>query len=309
MHAALLLAAAAPLSAGPPPPAPWEAVPVRTDAEDVPASSYRVRAGDTLSHVVARTHAAADAIARANRLAPPYRLRPGQLLSIPPGRYHRVRSGEAGIAIGRAYGLDWSRIATLNHLEPPYQLRAGDRLLLPPREAGQPLTLEERAARFHIDLDDLVTGSAPALGRSARPVAPKAARDRPAPADRPVATPARPFSGQFAAPVDGKVVRAFGGTEEGGRNDGVDLATRSGEPIRAAADGVVAWAGRYPAFGPVILVNHGGGWVTIYARVGDLLVERGQAVTRGQAIARAAGPLHFEIRSGRRPVDPLPLLR
>jgi len=125
--AALLLIAAAPEA---PPPA-WEARPARTDAVDVTATTYVVKPGDTLSHVVETTGAGGDAIARANKLAPPFILRPGQKLKIPAGRYHVVRRGEAGIAIARAYGVDWTRIAALNHLEEPYQLRAGDRLLIP----------------------------------------------------------------------------------------------------------------------------------------------------------------------------------
>lgn len=305
LPAAALLTAAAPPPAAPPPAVPWTSAPVAADARRVRAARYRVRPGDTLSIVAERTGAGADAIARTNRLAPPYRLRAGRLLSVPPGRYHRVRRGQAGIAIALAYGLDWSDVATLNHLRPPFTLRAGDRLRLP--DAPARLTLEQRAARFHLDLDDLVTGSAPALAPKARP-APATARPAPLAPTVPVAPPARAFTGRFLAPVEGRIVRPFGPTPEGGRNDGIDIAAASGTPIRAAADGAIAWAGRYPAFGQVILLSHGSGRVTIYGRVGTLLVTRGQAVTQGQPIGRASGPVHFEIRSGRKPVDPTPLL-
>ena len=81
----------------------------------------------------------------------------------------------------------------------------------------------------------------------------------------------------------------------------------------AAADGVVRFAGRYPAFGQVVLVQHGSGWVTIYGYAQRLLVVRGQAVKRGQPIVEAGASgaanepqLHFEIRDKNgKPVNPI----
>jgi len=311
--AALLLIAAAPEA---PPPA-WEARPAKTDAAEVDATIYVVKSGDTLSHVVETTGAGADAIARANKLASPFILRPGQKLKIPAGRYHVVRRGEAGIAIARAYGVDWARIAALNHLEEPYQLRAGDRLLIPSKTEVAHMTLEQRAAAFRIDIDDLVTGSQPALAEKAKPAAPTASPKQAlalAPTT-PVADLPKSFSGRFAWPLTGKILRPFGLQESGARNDGINIAASAGTPILAAADGVVAYAGPLAGFGQLVLVRHGDGWLTAYGYAQSISVARGQAVSRGQTIARAGATgsasepqLHFEIRQGRRPVNPLTVL-
>ena len=305
----LLLAASAGAAQAPAPPPAWEVATVTPDAIELAASTYVVKPGDTLTRVIEKTGASADAIARANDLSPPFRLRLGRRLKIPAGRYHRVGKGQSGIAIARAYGVDWSRIATLNHLEEPFVLRAGDRLLLPSRTEVAHMTLEQRAAAFRIDIDDLVTGGEPALAATARPAPPTRSAARTVSPTVPVATPDVAFTGRFAWPAFGRVARGFGVNAYGGRNDGIDIDAERGTPIVAAADGVVAWAAEYPAFGRLILLRHGSGWVTIYGRVEGLAVARGQAVTRGQTIARAgASELHFEIRDGRRPVSPLGLL-
>ncbi|MFX9597070.1 LysM peptidoglycan-binding domain-containing protein, partial [Acinetobacter baumannii] len=80
----------------------------------ISATSYIVRPGDTLRAVGDRTGAGSEAIARANGLTPPFVIQPGQRLDIPGGRYHLVRAGQTGIAIARAYGVDWSRIVSAN---------------------------------------------------------------------------------------------------------------------------------------------------------------------------------------------------
>ncbi len=306
-----LLTAAAP---APPPSPPAEATPAaKADAVEVEKQTYVVKSGDTLSRIVARTGAGADAIARENRLEPPFLVRPGQKLKIPASRYHLVQKGERGIAIARAYGVDWSRIAELNHLEEPYLLRAGERLLIPSAKEVTKMSMEERAKAFQIDIEDLVTGNEPALALRARPAAPVKTAARPVPASVPVAEPpASSFSGRFVWPVVGPLIRRYGLQSTGGRNDGINIRVQMGDTVRAAADGVVAYAGDLAAFGRLVLIRHGGGWLTAYGHAESLLVTRGQAVKQGQPIAKAGASgsarepqLHFEIRDGRKPVNPL----
>jgi murein DD-endopeptidase MepM/ murein hydrolase activator NlpD len=122
--------------------------------------------------------------------------------------------------------------------------------------------------------------------------------------------------GQFAWPVQGKVIGAFGTMKDGTKNDGVNIAAPAGAPVVAAADGVVAYAGNeLRGFGNMILIRHDGGYVTAYAHNASLLVKKGDKVKRGQTIARVGatgavfGPqLHFEIRKGTEPVDPMTFL-
>lgn len=302
-----------PLDILPPAPAPrppaWEIRPVTPDARAIEASDYVVAPGDTLRGIANVTGAGSEAIARANGLSQPYTIYPGQRLAIPAGRYHLVRPGETGIAIARAYGVSWSRIVAENDLVEPYVLRAGQRIVIP--HVG-PMTTAERAAAFHLDIDDIVTGGEPALASDQRAVRPTSSPTRILPPTAAVAEPLR-RTGAFAWPVSGNVVRRFGPGGTGERNDGIKIAVPLRTPVLASADGVVAYTGDGVAgLGGLIILKHGDGWTTVYGHTSQLLVERGQSVKRGQTIALSGDSgfadrpeLHFEMRKGRTPVDPL----
>jgi murein DD-endopeptidase MepM/ murein hydrolase activator NlpD len=99
-------------------------------------------------------------------------------------------------------------------------------------------------------------------------------------------------------------------------NDGINIEAPLGTPVTAAEAGVVAYAGNeLRGFGNLLLVRHQGGWMTAYAHNNELLVKRGQKVTRGQMIARVGRTgnveqpqLHFEIRKGTDAIDPVKFL-
>jgi murein DD-endopeptidase MepM/ murein hydrolase activator NlpD len=116
----------------------------------------------------------------------------------------------------------------------------------------------------------------------------------------------------FRWPVKGRIITAFGAKANGGQNDGINLAVPEGTPIKAADDGVVAYAGsELKGYGNLVLIRHANGYVSAYANASELLVKRGDTIKRGQVIAHAgqtgnvtSPQLHFEIRKGSTPVDP-----
>jgi murein DD-endopeptidase MepM/ murein hydrolase activator NlpD len=289
----------------------WETRPATPDAQIVAAGSYTVRPGDTLGRIAQVTGAGTGAIARENGLAPPFTVREGQRLAIPGGRYHVVRPGQAGIAIARAYGVEWSRIVAANGLAEPFVLGVGERILIPGPAPGNSHAAE-RAAAFRLDVDDILTGGEPAPAIGQAPVRPVARPGRTLPATAVVVAPAR-LTGGFAWPVDGSVTKRFGPGASGVRNDGIKIAVARGTPIRATANGVVAYVGDgIAALGGLVIVKHGDGWTSIYGHASRLLVQRGQAVKQGQTIALSGDTgfadrpqVHFELRKGRVPVDPL----
>ena len=113
-------------------------------------------------------------------------------------------------------------------------------------------------------------------------------------------------------PVKGRIIAGFGPRPNGGQNDGINLAVPAGTPIKAADDGVVAYAGNeLKGYGNLVLIRHANGYVSAYANASELLVKRGDTIKRGQVIAHAgqtgnvtSPQLHFEIRKGSTPVDP-----
>jgi murein DD-endopeptidase MepM/ murein hydrolase activator NlpD len=294
-------------------PAPaWTARKVQPNAQTIPSSLYVVKPNETLRAIGNRTGVGSEAIARANALTAPYAVHEGQKLKIPGGRYHLVSQGETGVAIAHAYGVPWSEVVTLNDLQPPYILRNGQRLALPSSTDVAKMSVDQRAAAFRLDIDDLATGSEPAIARNAVPAAPTRTAKRPMPAEKAVAEPTR-FAGRFDWPLAGQIIGRFGPAGDGKRNDGINIAASKGDPIHAAADGVVVYAGSAIAvYGGLILIKHGDGWITAYGHADKILVTRGEAVKRGDVIAKAGATgsvnkaqLHFEIRNKRTPVDPL----
>jgi len=116
----------------------------------------------------------------------------------------------------------------------------------------------------------------------------------------------------FRWPVKGRIVSGFGTKPDGGHNDGVNISVPQGTSVKAAENGVVAYAGsELKGYGNLVLVRHANNWVSAYANNEEILVKRGDKVKRGQIIAKAGmtgsvskPQVHFELRKGSRPVDP-----
>jgi murein DD-endopeptidase MepM/ murein hydrolase activator NlpD len=150
------------------------------------------------------------------------------------------------------------------------------------------------------------------------------AASQPAATEQKVAIAAPPPSSGAASidsvklrwPASGKIIAGFGTRPDGTHNDGINLQVPLGTDVHAAEAGVVAYAGsELKGYGNLVLLRHDNGWVTAYAHNDELLVKRGDKVTRGQVIAKAGKTgtvdrpqLHFELRQGSRPVDPIPYL-
>lgn len=310
---------------------------------------YAVIPGDTVYGVAERFQVPIRSLIELNGLQPPYRLTSGQRLRIPAQREHVVKEGETVNQIAQAYGLDVSTLTRLNGIPEPYILKPGQRLLLPATVAAQSTGMAEApggsaaaptapapssSAITVMELPPPPAGTAAEPSVTERPAPPPAAETPPqtsavplpqvppAPPSTtaPVTTqppaavpqPAPLTGGKFLWPVNGKVILEFGPQEGGLHNDGINIAAPLGTPVRAAENGVVAYAGNeLRGFGNMLLIRHADGWMTAYAHNDTLLVKRGDNVTRGQTIARvgqtgnvSSPQLHFELRRGTEAVNP-----
>jgi murein DD-endopeptidase MepM/ murein hydrolase activator NlpD len=117
----------------------------------------------------------------------------------------------------------------------------------------------------------------------------------------------------FRWPARGRVIAGYSGK---GANEGINIAVPEGTPVKAAEGGVVAYAGsELKGYGNLVLIRHPNGYVSAYAHNGELNVKRGESVKRGQVVAKSgqtgnvsSPQLHFELRKGASPVDPVPYL-
>jgi murein DD-endopeptidase MepM/ murein hydrolase activator NlpD len=225
---------------------------------------------------------------------------------VAPSVVHVVAAGQTLNSIARIYHKPVTLIARANNLSLNAKVKAGDRITIPEiKEASQSAPTRAEAAASP-PTGTLAMAESPQTVRIAEPtgsfVPDNAVK---------TAEPAGSLPG-FRWPVRGRVIVAFGPKPNGVQNDGINLAVPEGTPIKAAEDGVVAYAGsELKGYGNLVLVRHPNGFVTAYAHASDILVKRGEAVKRGQVIAHAgqtgnvtSPQLHFEIRKGATPVDP-----
>jgi murein DD-endopeptidase MepM/ murein hydrolase activator NlpD len=112
---------------------------------------------------------------------------------------------------------------------------------------------------------------------------------------------------EFRWPARGRIIQGF----KRGGNDGINIAVPEGTSVKAAENGVVAYAGELKGYGNLVMIRHPNGFVSAYANNGDIEVKRGDNVKRGQTIAKSgqsgdvsSPQLHFELRKGATPVDP-----
>ncbi|MCB1472769.1 MAG: LysM peptidoglycan-binding domain-containing protein [Rhodobiaceae bacterium] len=223
---------------------------------------------------------------------------------------HTVASGETLYSISRRYGVTVEALGAHNGISSPSQIKVGQRLAIP--GAGR-VSAAPQPAR----VQTVAVAPAPQPVTVQPQAQPQPIYNQPAPQEQPVRTAAIPapqaINEGFRWPVRGRVINAFGERNNGGNNDGINIAVPEGTSVRAAENGVVIYAGsELEGLGNLVLVRHADDWVTAYAHNSGLKVSRGDKVTRGQVIALAgqtgkvnSPQLHFELRKGSKPVDPL----
>jgi lipoprotein NlpD len=218
--------------------------------------------------------------------------------------YHTVRPGETLIRIALETGQNWRDIQRWNNLDNPNVIEVGQVLRVAPPGTVPPAA--EASAR--------PGASAPAAASSSAlpPVAAASGTPR-APASAASAAPQPQATGEdevaWAWPTSGAATVLAGFDEQ--RNKGIDIGGRAGDPVMAAADGRVVYAGAgLRGYGNLIILKHNNTYLTAYAHNQSLLVKEDQAVRKGQKIAEMGSTdsdrvkLHFEIRRQGKPVDP-----
>ena len=283
--------------------------------DDPRARGIEVLRGDSLYDISRRYSVNMRALIETNDLQAPYALNPGQVVYLPPPNIHAVEPGETLYSVSRRYNVDTRSLALINGMSKPWTVWPGDELLLPPLARDQGRRIETAKISAPAVRQPVVASSAkaPVNGPiSLTPGAPVVVAD----AGRPkvAANPSGPAN--FIWPVSGAVLKGFGTSADGLRNDGVNIAAETGADVHATAAGEVVYAGdELAGFGNLILVRHPGGWVSAYAHADRLLVKEGDKVSQGQAIAAAGATgsasrpqVHFELRKGKDPVDPTQML-
>jgi lipoprotein NlpD len=214
--------------------------------------------------------------------------------------YYTVKPGDTLIRIGMDNGQTWRDLVRWNNLENPNLIETGQVLRIAPPApevtAAKPATASAAA-------------SSPAASAGVAPAMPAASAASAAAGVKPAAPVAAEAEEavNFQWPTRGNLIAGF----DEAKNKGLDIAGKAGDPVLAAADGRVVYAGAgLRGYGNLIIVKHNNTYLTAYAHNQTLLVKEDQAIKRGQKIAEMGNSdadqvkLHFEIRRQGKPVDP-----
>ena len=259
-------------------------------------TAYVVAEGDSLWSIANSQNIEIDTLFGCNDLRNPNVIRPGATLRIPnqDGIFHKIKSGETLAGVAKKYEIAADRIRQANGEAALNPFPVGKEIFLP---GARPEAVE----------------SSPSSSSSSRSAA-RSSKSAPAKVSS-------SSSRSYRWPVVGKINSPFGWrrhpvTRRRDFHTGIDIKAPRGRTIQAARGGRVEYSGWMGGYGRVVVIDHGDGHSTLYAHCSSLAVRKGNKVTQGQAIAtvgttgRTTGPhLHFEVRRGNNPVNPLGMLR
>ncbi len=287
---------------------------------------YEVQPGDTLMDVSRRTGVSTSDLIAANELTNPDRLLPATQLAIPNSGTQIVRAPAAvqpqtgpaaalpertapplvrtpSVTIGTP-----AASAPASPANPPAPAIGKAEPKAIPTAPEHPPVPEQPASVASANPQPRQRPTEPATKSAAKPAPQQTAKAAPS---APPSTPA------FLLPAEGKILSDFGPKSGGMHNDGINISAPRGTPIRATADGTVAYAGDgLPGFGNLILIRHADGWTSAYAHADTMTVKRGDTVSQGQTVGTIGDTgsvsepqLHFELRQHDRAVDPKKMVR
>lgn len=289
-------------------------------------SEITVAAGDTLYSLAQLYGTTVDELIRENNLSAPYTLSVGQKLKVPVEKESMavqtitvpmrattttrvelqeitVTAGDTLYSLSRKYSVPVNDLAVMNNLSAPFTLSVGQKLKVP--------NLNNAPVRTKVAATN-DSNTAPTVAASGKPKE-KISSD---PTQKLPTISAR-SSSKFSWPVQGKVLSAYGAKGDGLFNDGINIAAARGTSVGAAENGVVAYAGNeVKGMGNLIIIQHSGGWMTVYAHLDSMSVRRGNKVSVGQKIGTVGETgkvdqpqLHFEIRKGTKAYNPASYLK
>jgi murein DD-endopeptidase MepM/ murein hydrolase activator NlpD len=290
-----------------------------------------VQRGQSVGSLAGEYHVSKQAIIAANHIEAPYKIKIGTRLIIPGAAAPALQQAMAPPSASATATPDMIPLddpPPRASAPPPVTPPPAAAMLSPPRPSA-PLSPAPVAALPPPTPPSVPPQPAPApvaapmpqpapqLAAPAKPIAfpprePSAAEEARAEAAASAAPPQNHGGGHFPWPLRGRVLASYGVAADGTHNDGVNIAASRGTPIEAVEAGIVAYAGNeLRGYGNLVLIKHGNGWISAYAHCDELLVKKGDPVYRGKVIAKVGATggvsepqLHFELRQGKRPVDP-----
>jgi len=308
--------------------------------ENRAAMQITVSRGDTLYSLAKKYDTSVDELAKMNNLSAPFALSVGQKLTVPgdiiivpvrapaaqtaTGAAPRgaatttrveladviVGAGDTLYSISRRYSVPVNDLAVMNNISAPFALSVGQRLKVPNLKSAPVRAAAPAGQMAQTTVTPKKTTTDSGKSESVKTTTTQKQTKATAPKKTPKIS-AR-SSSKFSWPVRGNILSHYGAKSIGLFNDGINITAPRGTTVAASENGVVAYAGNeVKGMGNLIIVQHEGGWMTVYAHLDSMTVRRGARVSVGQKIGTVGTTgkvdkpqLHFEVRKGTKAYNP-----
>ena len=263
-------------------------------------NTYKVRSGDNLYSISRKLNLSISSLIKLNKIAPPYKIFPKQNLILPKQSFHKVKKGETLYSISRRYKTDLYTISRLNNLKNINSINEGQIIKI-----HGDLKIDKKE-NYRTDI-----AKANEKNNDSKKKLPKYVKKKP-----PILKKNFNKKSMFIWPVKGELISEYGKSNDGFFNDGININSKLNQEVSASNEGVIIYSGNeIPGYGNLILIKHSQNWITAYAHLGKVSVEKGEKVKKGQIIGLVGKTgnvrkpqLHFEIRKGKEAVNPLKYL-
>lgn len=241
-------------------------------------TKYVVKKGENLFIISEKFNISLKSLIKVNNVRAPYKIFPGQKLLIPKKMIHVIQKGDTLYSISRKYRVDRSSLFKINGIKPNQKIYVGDSIVIPIKEK------KKYQQRIRKELN----------------IKPKHSKK--------IASTKL----SFIWPARGKIILGFGKIKSGFHNDGINIKSDENSPVIASETGEIIYTGNeIPGYGNLILIKHKNNWVTAYSHLKQIIYKKGQVVRKGQKIGKVGKTgnvdepqLHFEIRKGKKAINP-----
>ena len=259
-------------------------------------NTYEVRKGDNLYSISRKLNLSISSLIKLNKIAPPYKIFPKQTLILPKQSFHKVKKGETLYSISRRYKTDVYSISKLNNLKNINSINEGQALKIYGDLKIETKNNISNGNKANIKKIDSKKKSLKSVKKTTLNFEQTLNKNS-----------------KFIWPVKGKLISKYGKSSDGFFNDGININSKLNQEVSASNEGVIIYSGNeIPGYGNLVLIKHSQNWITAYAHLGKVSVEKGDKVKKGQIIGLVGKTgnvrkpqLHFEIRKGKEAVNPL----
>ena len=250
--------------------------------EETKSKKIKIVTGDTLDSISKKYKVTKKELIRFNKIKYPYILKPGKFVKIPLPKRYKIKKGDTLYKIARCNSTNISEIKTKNTYLNEKKLIVGSLINLPYYSADNCKLKNQKIVKKNRSIKKSIKSKE-----------------------------------IFIWPVQGSIITYYGKQKGGRKNDGINIISVKGNPVRAAMSGKVIYRGNeLLAWGNLIIIKHKNNWTTAYAHLDKLLVKKGEIIKTGDIIASVGATgnvdksqLHFQVRKNSKPLDPMKFLK